>query len=157
MISFRKAEISDLEQYFKWANDEEVRRNSFNQQPISLKDHTEWFSNKIQSDRAHLLLFYLDQTREVIGQVRLDKTDNRAVIGISLDKVHRGKGFAPVMLQMACRDFLEHNPGYTIQAYIKPENIASYRSFIKAGFGNTQQVNYLGTNSLKLIFNDSTR
>ena len=54
-INLREARIEDMMIYFEWANDKEVRQNSFNQNSITLAEHKRWFSNKIASSKLILL------------------------------------------------------------------------------------------------------
>jgi spore coat polysaccharide biosynthesis protein SpsF len=157
MITFRKADIKDLILYFDWANDEEVRKNSYSQEKISLENHTYWFEKKVKSEDA-LLLVFLTEEQTPIGQVRFENAAaDSVIIGISVDKLYRGKGYAPVMLTMACRHYTSILPQVIIYAYIKTENTASYKSFIKAGFQMVEEVIFNETHSYKLIYNDHNR
>lgn len=158
MINFRKANAEDLRLYYDWANEEQVRKNSFHQGVISFADHVQWFENKIKSPQALLLVFYLESDSIPIGQVRFEsESEHTALIGISVDKIFRGKGYASLMLKMACSYYLSQHPGQVIYAYIKKENEASYVSFVKAGFYKEKEVLYNQTISYKLSFNDPDR
>ena len=42
-IRMRKANENDVDTYFRWTNDEEVRRNSFNTTQINYDNHVAWF------------------------------------------------------------------------------------------------------------------
>jgi spore coat polysaccharide biosynthesis protein SpsF len=157
MITFRKADIKDVLLYFDWASDEEVRKNSYSQEKISLGNHTHWFEKKVNSKDA-LLLVFLTEEQTPIGQVRFEKSsEDSAVIGISIDKLLRGKGYAPIMLTMACRHYTSLLPQVKIYAYIKKENTASYKSFEKAGFRMEEELIFNNTYSYKLIYNDHNR
>lgn len=133
MLTFKKADKDDLEIYFNWANDAEVRLQSFQSTPINFQDHTEWFLEKIGDDNSMLLVFFDDGNPA--GQVRIDKKkDSIGVIGIAIDKKFRGKGLAAHMISISSKVFLQENLGYTINAYIKKENLGSIKSFEKAGY-----------------------
>jgi RimJ/RimL family protein N-acetyltransferase len=134
MISCRKATEADMLLYFEWANDEEVRKQSYQSEPIDLEQHTNWFYKKL-NDTNCLLLLFENENKQPVGQVRFQKEDLHSfVIGISLAKEHRGKGLATELLQTAANHFLQLNPDKTINAYIKQDNEGSIKSFIKAGF-----------------------
>lgn len=134
-LSFRLATINDLELYYNWANDEQVRLQSYNSQSIDLKSHKEWFNQKINDPNS---FFYICENQYFIpiGQVRIEKQkdENRAIIGVSLDKQFRGQGLANKILQGAIKEFKLVQPQCIIEAYIKNTNIASINSFISVGF-----------------------
>ena len=133
-ISFRKANENDMMLYFNWTNDTSVRENSYQSEPISLENHQNWFYKKIKEDTCFMIVFE-NHIGSPIGQVRIQKQDeNTAVIGISNDANHRGKGYASKMIQMASDEFLKQNQQICISAYIKIENKASEKAFEKAGY-----------------------
>ena len=83
MIEFRKANIDDINTYFKWLNDPLVRSLSFNSNKVNLKVHEEWFVNKINDENCLMLLFV--NSNNPIGQVRIEKeSSTEAIINISI-------------------------------------------------------------------------
>ena len=46
-LYLRKADFKDCDVLFNWANDDEVRKNSFNQNKILYGDHIVWFNKVI--------------------------------------------------------------------------------------------------------------
>lgn len=134
MLSFRKAEIEDMQLYFDWANDALVREQSFNCNKISFDKHKQWFESKLTDENCIFFLFENDK-KEVVGQIRIQKeNNNQAVIGISIDRNHRGNGYATKMLEMAADSFFSANPNFLINAYIKENNLSSKNAFENAGF-----------------------
>ncbi|WP_461094584.1 GNAT family N-acetyltransferase [Spirosoma gilvum] len=138
MLTYRTAKPTDAQLYFAWANDPDTRRQSFNSSPISLETHTAWFTRKLADPNA-LLLVFLNDTGQPVGQVRFERTPvadmpDEIVIGISVDANHRGKGLASQLIQQACTICRQRWEAVTIHAYIKPENQASIRAFERAGF-----------------------
>lgn len=148
-ISLRVANINDLTLYFDWTNDPEVREKSFNSKPISLDAHTEWFNKKIIDTNCMMLV---GQTLEKtpVGQVRFEKDNvtNTSIVGISVDKEFRGRGLASKILTRASNYFLNENPEYTIEAYIKINNQESISVFSKAGFIFNKYLDYHGIESV---------
>ena len=72
--------------FFEWTNEPQVRQNSYQTEPVLLKNHEIWFKNKINDDNCTLLVFE-NHLKQAIGQVRIEKKDqNLALIGISNDK-----------------------------------------------------------------------
>jgi RimJ/RimL family protein N-acetyltransferase len=134
MLSFRKATQADMMLYLEWANDEEVRKQSYQTGRISLEDHAEWFLKKINDSNCLMLLFE-NEAKVPVGQVRFQKENEKVyVIGISVAKEFRGKGLAGAILVMASDHFFEIFPENSIYAYIKLTNTESVRSFVRAGF-----------------------
>jgi spore coat polysaccharide biosynthesis protein SpsF len=149
-LYFRLANENDVDLYYHWANDIETRKNSFTQNKIDYTNHIKWFLSKIKSRLSKMYLFF-DQTNVPVGQVRIDKNENEVTIGLSIDKVQRGKSYAATMIEMACENYLTEKKNVIITAYIKKENIASYKSFKKAGFINDEIVTIENHLSYKLI------
>lgn len=149
-ITFRMATQEDALLYFNWANDTEVRKNSFQTKTISHEDHVKWFNEKLHSEKC---FFYLFSSMDGIpvGQVRIEANPDETVIGISMDSAFRGQGLSSKMLTKATNDYLSRRPDERITAYIKIENLSSYKAFMAAGFKEVQPVSTEGSKSFKLI------
>lgn len=150
-ISFRKAVEEDMALYFNWTNDPAVRSNSYNSDSISYENHINWFQSKVKDDNC-LMLVFQNHDHQDIGQVRIQKSkENTAIIGVSTDENHRGKGYASKMIALATEYFLSKNPDICISAYIKLENPASAKAFEKAGFVLKETLQYENTDSFHYI------
>jgi RimJ/RimL family protein N-acetyltransferase len=86
------------------------------------------------------MLIAFDAEDAPLGQVRFDTGDNGTTISITIGCRYRGKGLGPFMLRQACQVFRAAQPSAAIHAYIKPENIASVKTFAKAGFVEEERV-----------------
>lgn len=151
MLNFRRSTIDDLELYFEWANDPEVRQQSYNSAPINLDTHKKWYQAVLNNDLYYLYIFE-NHNHEKVGQVRIQKQDNReALIGISIGSPHRGKGYAKEMLLLATDSFFIDNKEFLINAYIKEINLNSKFSFEKAGFQFNDIVLFENFNSFHYI------
>jgi spore coat polysaccharide biosynthesis protein SpsF len=144
----RPAELSDVDLYYKWANDMLVRQNSFNSEEINYQQHVNWFKNKLNSSECYFFLF-LNYQNIPIGQIRIDESNNEKIIGISIDENFRGRGYGVEMLNMACFHYLNKFPNEEIIAYIKESNIASINQFSRAGFIFTGHTTLKGHHSLR--------
>lgn len=134
MLSFRKASIWDLKLYFDWANDSEVREQSYNSNIIDFENHKKWFESKL-NDYSCLMLIFQNEENQNIGQIRIQKENaNTALIGMSIASEHRKKGYAKEMLKIASDYFLDANKKMLINAFIKERNLRSKYAFEKAGF-----------------------
>ena len=124
--------------------------NSFNSSEISYSQHISWFNNKLNSGNCFFYLF-LNKENIPVGQVRVEVTSFETIIGISVDKNFRGLGLSAEMLIQATQDYLKKHPKSVINAYIKIENVSSYKTFLNAGFKQETIVKVEDTESYKLI------
>lgn len=154
MLSFRKADLGDTRLYFDWANDCDVREQSYNSAVIDFENHKNWFESKLDDNSCMMLVFQNEENLK-IGQIRIQKeSDEEALIGISIASEHRGKGYAKVMLEMASDFFLVLNENFIINAFIKEKNLTSKYAFEKAGFEFKEIINYENFNSFHYIKNN---
>jgi RimJ/RimL family protein N-acetyltransferase len=150
-LKFRLATADDVHLLFEWANDDLVRANSYNQQPILLENHAKWFNDKLRDPNAIFLIF-LNENELPVGQVRYQINGGEAVVGILIDKTHRGKGYASKMLSIAADYFHRLNPDIEIHAFVKVTNMPSYQAFVKAGYNLQGKLLYNNTDeSFKLV------
>jgi len=134
MLSFRKAKIDDIELYYFWANEINVREQSFNSSLIDFDEHKIWFESKLNDENCIMLIFTNLEGQEV-GQVRIQKESGiDSNIGISITAEQRRKGYSTQMLKISSDYFLKINPNFIINAFIKETNLASKYAFEKAGF-----------------------
>ncbi len=151
MLQFRLASINDAYIYYNWANDSEVREQSFTSDKIDFNDHEKWFKTKLNDKTCYMFIFQ-NEENENIGQVRIQEQDGKnAIIGISIDKFFRGYGYAKEMLINACEFYFKSNVSVIIHAYIKKNNLSSQSAFKKAGFQNSGTVYFEGYESVHYI------
>lgn len=133
-LNFRFANIRDANLYFEWANDELVREFSYSKANITYADHVAWFTKELASGMTFFYLFE-NEMNIPVGQVRIQmKLNNIAVIGVSIAKDNRGRGYGSRLIKIASDNFLFTHPDQTIHAYIIKENKSSLKAFMKAGF-----------------------
>lgn len=127
---------------FNWANDTEVRKNSFNNNKILYEDHIKWFNNKINSDKC--IIFIVQFKYTPVGQVRIDIEGETGLISYSIDKSYRGKGLAIVMLSLL-EDEIKKNGIYIYKliGFVKFENIASQKVFENLKYNKIIQSEFL--------------
>ncbi|MDR7372358.1 GNAT family N-acetyltransferase [Flavobacterium aquidurense] len=151
MLNFRKPTSNDLELYFEWANDPQVRKQSYNSALIDLENHKKWFKAALNNDLLYMYIFE-NEYHEKVGQIRIQKQSlKEALIGISIASNHRGKGYAKEMLVLATNSFLKSNKDFLINAYIKESNINSKISFEKGGFQFKEMILFENINSFHYI------
>ena len=142
--TFRSIQKEDCLKIFEIANDDEVRKSSFNSEKILLEDHKNWFKNILNDDSVKF--YVLEYEDDLIGQLRLDFDEKYPVISISLNKKYRGLGLSKILLSKG----LELIDGRVI-AYIKKENIRSISFFNSMGFKKECEVVIKNCVALKFI------
>ena len=142
-LELKSADINDADLLFSWANDMDVRRNSFHQETIAYDDHIRWLSGKLSADDCQILIASLNQRS--VGQVRFDIEDGIAWIDYSVDAQFRGRGIATVMLNHAME--LADRRITEFAAQVKSENKASMRVFEKCGFTRCGEGAFRGTDA----------
>lgn len=131
------AEKHDAELLFYWANDEDVRNNSFNSQPILWKDHLVWLNGKLSSENTRMYILYYKKTP--IGQIRFDRNQiEQWVIDYSIGIKFRGKGFGRKIINMGLKKFKNGN----FVGLVKNTNLASFKTFEKIGFDSEKASNF---------------
>ena len=142
--TFRSIQKEDCLKIFEIANDDEVRRSSFNSEKIPLEDHKNWFKNILNDDSVKF--YVLEYEGDLIGQLRLDFDEKYPVISISLNKKYRGLGLSKILLSKGL-DLIDGK----VVAYIKKENIRSISFFKSMGFKKECDVVIKNCNALKFI------
>lgn len=145
-LSVRLATIDDMERIYLWSNDSITRQNSFHSEPIVWERHKAWFIDKLQSEES--TFYIIENKHNPIAFVRFDKKEE-TIIGITIGREFRGKGFAAICILVACNEYKKHNND-VIFAYIKMDNIPSQRAFLKAGFLHVNETVINGQTSYKL-------
>lgn len=126
-LYLRPATVDDARLIFEWANDPEVRENSFNTDDILWDDHLAWFTRTLADEST--LLFILMKDDAPVGQVRLANSD-KWQISYSIASVYRGQGYGKLILQLAENELVvEGHGGEKLYAEVKMDNIASQKIF----------------------------
>jgi len=140
-ISLRPAVASDEALLLRWANDPQVRANSFSQEPIAASDHHKWFQKGLMDpNRLQFVAIAADDCP--IGQIRFDRQletaegqAREATIGFSIDRCARGYGLATELVRLGLQAMGQHW-GHATEAVaeVLTTNPASNASFDRCGF-----------------------
>lgn len=140
-ISLRPATASDEALLLRWANDPQVRENSFSPEPIQAGTHHDWFQRGL-ADPDRLLLIATAADGCPIGQIRFDRqlasaqgTSSEATVDLSLDRCARGHGLASELVRLGLQ-VMEQRWGTATDAVaeVLASNTASNACFARAGF-----------------------
>lgn len=148
-ISLRQATAADEALLLHWANDPQVRANSFSQGEIPPADHHHWFQNGLANpDRLQLIAMSANGCP--LGQIRFDLQPSNtqadaseAKLSFSLDRCARGHGLAAELVRLGLQA-MEQRWGASTDAVadVLPSNTASNACFLRAGFTSESQVDW---------------
>ena len=134
-LYLRPANENDMELLFVWANDETVRINSFNTNPIKKEEHEKWFSKILKDDKT--VQYILMDGTVPAGQIRYSLSDDmtEAEIGYSISKEFRNKGLGKKIVALGSEKLKEDVPSVkTVIARVKEGNTPSEKCFKDCGF-----------------------
>jgi UDP-2,4-diacetamido-2,4,6-trideoxy-beta-L-altropyranose hydrolase len=132
-IHIRKAEESDVELFYIWANDLVVRQNAIHMEPIPFDSHCRWYSRKMKSEQTFIYIAALGE--KAFGQVRFDYEAEGYLIDYSISADMRGKGLARPMLELAMQELQsEVFASVPLKALVKAVNHPSKKVFESMGF-----------------------
>jgi len=128
----RIAKLQDVNTFYTWTNDAQVRKNSLNgKKNISYNLHIKWFKKKILDRNCTLFIFSIKDID--IGQVRFDKKNKIVTISYSVSKRFRSKGFGKRIFRMAIKKYKPKN-NYILVGKVRRSNLSSVKVFKSSGF-----------------------
>lgn len=132
VTSLRDVTEADMEFLFWLINEPSVRAVSFHTVFISLKEHSQWFQERLQQN---LPFFIIEYDRKPCGYVRFSGNAGSIDVSIAVCSEDRGKNVALVGLRLACRRmFAQARTNAEIHAFVKRSNPTSMKLFANAGF-----------------------
>jgi RimJ/RimL family protein N-acetyltransferase len=135
MPIIRNAEIRDIIFLWRLRNEPEVRKNSFNSQPVRFLEHLIWFTKTLKSSKRILLI--INDNENKIGQIRFDLSANadEADISLSISDKYRNQSYTSWAIETGSKrllnDFIQINK---IVAKVKHSNLASQRALVVSGY-----------------------
>lgn len=132
----REATIDDAKKLFDWRNDKITRKNSFNQDMIGWDEHCNWLK---QTLKLNEILIYILMINDVpVGTIRGKIEKNKCIISFSIDKNYRKQGYGKLILLLFEENMINnYEAGIFLIGFVKQENIASQKTFLKAGYIKT--------------------
>lgn len=150
-IRLRPAEERDIRLLWEWANDAQVRAAAFSTETIPWEIHAAWFATKLSDPDCRILISEEGNGRP-IGQFRTDRrTGGDADISVSLSREFRGKGYGGRLIEEGVAAAFAEGGVTQLHAFVKPDNLASRRSFEWAGFENLGEERVKGTAAIHYI------
>lgn len=153
-VAIRPARPDDCRLYYEWSMDDETRANSVRHARFSYEDHERWWDllmtqhDTFGSSTALILILEVDGVPA--GQVRY-AAETKAIgsvvddaptivrtgdveVSISIAREFRGQRLATPLLRQSEPWAREHLGAKVLIAHILPSNVASVRSFERAGY-----------------------
>lgn len=125
----RKAKLADCDMIYEWANDSEVRKQSFSTDKIEYLNHVKWFHRKLEDTQHDFYIYMIENS--CIGQIRVDREENIGRISFSVSKDFRHSGYGRQMLLLLEK---EYEIGFCLEGEVKFDNIPSQLCFEKLGY-----------------------
>lgn len=151
-LKLRPVRDEDCKIIWQWSNDPVIRSVSFSSEYISWSDHIQWFTSKL-GDRHCVFYVALNEDSVPIGQVRYEISDQEATISLAISESFRGRGYGRQIILLSVQKVQPNFEVRTINAYIKPDNLASINVFLKSGFQNTGETIVKGQSALHFTRN----
>jgi len=136
-LHLRKAKEEDELLLLEWANDPEVRASSFNPEPITPQNHTRWFKAVLEDPQT--LLYIAEAKGKPVAHIRFNVHSGNALISYLISPAYRGQGLGHIILLKGVEQLQQHRPdALQAEGLVQQHNVASVRSFEKAGFSYGQ-------------------
>lgn len=132
-IYLRFAEYDDSKDIFTWRNDELTRKSSFNTDEINIKDHERWFKESLANPNRTIFII-VDAQCNKLGQIRFDRKGESAEVAITINPKYRNQGIGSFGLTKAAQCYSNKFFVKRLVGKVKTNNIASLKTFEKAGF-----------------------
>ena len=130
-LRLRPATSHDIDSFFWWVNDPEVRIQSLNSAPVHWSEHANWFREHLALKDS--MMCVLEARGLPVGQIRFDCSDGIALLDYSLDTIVRGRGLAATLVQGGLQQLAKHQR-VTVTAVVRDENLASVITLTQLGF-----------------------
>lgn len=132
-VRIRKSTNEDARLLFEWANDKNVRENSFSSEPIQWDAHIEWLKRTFAAGSK---LFILELGDRPAGMIRFDKKDNYYLLNYSIASRFRGLGLGKKIITFGIEALkaIQSDSTINIHAQVKEQNVASLHIFRTLGF-----------------------
>jgi len=132
-MRLRPAVAADVRPIWRLANDPTVRGHSFSPEPIPLDEHEAWFRQKLADPAARI--WVLEYQGLIVAVIRYDRTDvGAAEISFHVAPAFRRRGLGMWLLNETRRPAGDELGVGRVRAVVREENVASIRTFHKAGF-----------------------
>jgi CMP-N-acetylneuraminic acid synthetase/RimJ/RimL family protein N-acetyltransferase len=131
-VHLRPATQSDAALLWKWRNDPETRRASFDEAEVALDAHERWLAQTLA--RADRRLYVVTCAGAEVATARLDIAGADAEVSLTVVPEQRGRGLGTATLEALAEEAFGGLGLRRLVARIKGTNPASRAAFERAGF-----------------------
>lgn len=129
--TLRKANERDVKLLFDWKNEKLCVRNSLSGREVSWEEHYTWFMQALKDKKRKI--FILEADEQPVGQIRLDREKDMAVVSYSIAEEFRGQHLGREILCLAERESVIWNIR-KLKADVLSCNIPSQKLFLDLGY-----------------------
>lgn len=139
-IELRAPEPFDIDDMYRWENDESIWAEGSQRAPMSRKtlaDYVNCYNPDPNATGQLRLVIELSDTGEAIGCVDLyeyDAFNRRSGVGIVIDSAHQHKGYGRMTVSLLADYARMHLGLHQLWAIVSRENVASGAMFEACGF-----------------------
>jgi len=131
-LSLRPAGPADADRVLAWRNDDEAVRWSATASTVDPSVHASWFGALLADAGRRLLIGEIDG--DAVGCVRVDVADGVGTVSVAVDRAARGRGIGLGLLCALGDALRADQQTIALRACVHPDNAASHRIFVAAGF-----------------------
>jgi len=131
----------DIDLLFKWVNEEETRKNSFDSSFVRYEEHIKWCYDKLLSEAEDIFIVYLENSP--VAQLRLRYVKDEALISYSIDSDYRGRGLGYRVIEMIESKHIYRDTCKKLIGKVKKGNIASQKIFERCEYEKNLEANCL--------------
>jgi CMP-N-acetylneuraminic acid synthetase/RimJ/RimL family protein N-acetyltransferase len=142
-VALRPATAGDSAAIWRWRNDPETRRASFDEAPVPRETHRRWFADSLARPARRIFVVRVDGADA--GMVRLDLAGTDATVSINIAPERRGRGVGTAALAAAAAEAFTRLGARRLVAHVKADNAPSRRAFERAGFAARGQAGQVVT------------
>lgn len=148
-LVIRLATMRDCDFVFGVVNSEMARAMSFNSCEIQYEEHCAWFE-KILCSSAIFFIGFLNNYPVGYARFEMQEGSEGYILSVAVAESCRGKNIGSRLVEMCCAEVFKS--GVTrVEAYVKPENLASIRLFERCGFHCTGNITYKGHSTVSFL------
>ena len=138
-VRLRPAALKDLIEIWRLANDPYVRAHSFNQRPIPLDHHLDWYKKRLSSPGS--CTFVAEVNGIHAGQIRYDRSDaGHLDLHFAVSPQFRQKGVGTGLLAKSCQVACSKLNARCARGIVLQSNTPSVKTFLKAGFARAGEI-----------------
>lgn len=156
-LQLRMAGPQDERRIWEWVNDPVMLGFAFQtHDPVPWENHRKWFAGTLAGQKRTQYVAEMSDGTPV-GQMRFEPNKGEPVASVYLAEAFRGKGLAPGLIRAGTERFCAEKRAEMVIAWIKPENEASRRAFLKAGYGEAALLEFAGQPAWRLVWRAAPR